>query len=87
MESEEDKGEGLEGGEVWLDRERGEGLPEPDLKRSGVQRDESRGEGTDGTGTRTLGKRRNGRERGRDLEIPREPLRRPTQKTGGGGQR
>ena len=48
-----------------------------------MQRDESRGKGTDGTGTRTLEKRGDRRQRGRDLEIPREPLRRPAQKIEG----
>lgn len=53
----------------------------PDHERSGVQRDGSRGRGTDGTETRTLGKREGKKgEEHRLREIPRESLRRPTQR-------
>lgn len=56
---------------------------EPDQERSGVQRDGSRGRGTDGTETRTLGKS-GGEGRGAETEIPREPLRGLTQRMGEG---
>lgn len=74
--------------EVWPDRGKRWRSMEPDHKRSEMQRDGTRGRGTDETETRALGKKAREKHLEREAwEMPREPVRRQAQMIGGRRQR